>query len=275
MGFISFVSRNIEILSNSFRIYFTNFSKILLISAILNVLFFAIRELLGYILSPDTVISNIIVLWLTIFNFVLAYGAIVVATILVMDNRRINILFCFQVVWYRILTLILISTIYTGLLGILLGVLQLVTNSTMLIVGVLAYLIAFVFILNYFISVVEVNILEQYRGINVFKRAIVLVQGQWLEAFGFNFLRVLAWFGFSFAITLIIVLLITQIFPVINLSTRAIDSNIQIELKLLQLIVAILTQPLLYIAGVVWYHQTRLTRENVDVRTILTGKVEH
>ena len=159
MGFISFVSRNIEILSNSFRIYFTNFSKILLISAILNVLFFAIRELLGYILSPDTVISNIIVLWLTIFNFVLAYGAIVVATILVMDNRRINILFCFQVVWYRILTLILISTIYTGLLGILLGVLQLVTNSTMLIVGVLAYLIAFVFILNYFISVVEVNIL--------------------------------------------------------------------------------------------------------------------
>jgi len=271
MGFISFVSRNIEILSNSFRIYFTNFSKILLISAILNVLFFAIRELLGYILSPDTVISNIIVLWLTIFNFVLAYGAIVVATILVMDNRRINILFCFQVVWYRILTLILISTIYTGLLGILLGVLQLVTNSTMLIVGVLAYLIAFVFILNYFISVVEVNILEQYRGINVFKRAIVLVQGQWFEVFGFNFLRVLAWFGFSFAITLIIVLLITQIFPVINLSTRAIDSNIQIELKLLQLIVAILTQPLLYIAGVVWYHQTRLTRENVDVRTILTG----
>ena len=94
MGFISFVSRNIEILSNSFRIYFTNFSKILLISAILNILFFAIRELLGYILSPDTVISNIIVLWLTIFNFVLAYGAIVVATILVMDNRRINILFC-------------------------------------------------------------------------------------------------------------------------------------------------------------------------------------
>ena len=66
-------------------------------------------------------------------------------------------------------------------------------------------------------------------------------------------------------------LLITQIFPLINLSTRAIDSNIQIELKLLQLIVAILTQPLLYIAGVVWYHQTRLTRENVDVRTILIG----
>ena len=186
MGFLSFVSQNIEILSNSFRIYFSNFSRIVIFSAILNILFFIIRELLVYII-----------------------------------------------------------------LGF-------------------AYMITLIFIMNYLVSVIEVNILEQYRGINVFKRAISLVKDRWFEAFGFNFLRILAWFGFSFAITLIIILLTTQIFPLINLNTRAIDSNIQIELKLVQLVVTILTQPLFYIAGVVWYYQTRLTRENVDVRTILT-----
>ena len=94
MAFISFVSRNIEILSRSFKIYFSNFSRFVIISAILNILFFVIRELFGYIISPDTVISNIIVLWLTILNLMLAYGAIVIATVLVMNNRKINILFC-------------------------------------------------------------------------------------------------------------------------------------------------------------------------------------
>ena len=271
MDFISFVSRNIEILSRSFKIYFSNFSRFVIISAILNILFFVIRELFGYIISPDTVISNIIVLWLTMLNLMLAYGAIVIATVLVMNNRKINILFCFQVVWYRILTFILISAIYTGLMGALVVVLQLATNPTMLIFGASVYLITLVFIINYFTSVVEVNVLEEYKGINVFKRAFILVQGQWFEAFGFNFLRILAWFGFSFAITLFIILLVTQIFPLIDLNTRVIDSNIQIELKLLQLIVGVLTQPFLYIAGVVWYHQTRLTRENVDVIKILTG----
>ena len=88
MVFLSFVSRNIEILSNSFRIYFTNFSRIVIFSAILNIVFFIIRELLAYIISPDTVISNVIVLWLTIFNFVLAYGVIATSTALVMDNRN-------------------------------------------------------------------------------------------------------------------------------------------------------------------------------------------
>ena len=270
MGFLSFVSRNIEILSNSFRIYFANFSRIVIFSAILNIVFFIIRELLAYIISPDTVISNVIVLWLTIFNFVLAYGVIATSTALVMDNRKIDILFCFQRVWYRILTFVLISVIYTGLAGILFGILQVANNSMMLIIVGFAYMITLIFIMNYLVSVIEVNILEQYRGINVFKRAISLVKDSWFEAFGFNFLRILAWFGFSFAITLIIILLTTQIFPLINLSARAIDSNIQIELKLVQLVVAILTQPLFCIAGVVWYYQTRLTRENVDVRTILT-----
>ena len=187
-----------------------------------------------------------------------------------MDNRKIDILFCFQRVWYRILTFVLISLIYTGLAGILFGILQVANNSMMLIIVGFAYMITLIFIMNYLVSVIEVNILEQYRGINVFKRAISLVKDRWFEAFGFNFLRILAWFGFSFAITLIIILLTTQIFPLINLNTRAIDSNIQIELKLVQLVVAILTQPLFCIAGVVWYYQTRLTRENVDVRTILT-----
>ena len=271
MAFISFVFRNIEILSRSFRIYFSNFGRFVIISAIFNILFFVIRELFGYIISPDTVISNIIVLWITILNLMLVYGASAIATVLVMNNRKINILFCFQVVWYRIFTFILISAIYTGLIGTLVVVLHLATNPTMLIVGALVYIITLVFIINYFTFVVEVNVLEKYKGINVFKRAFILVQGQWVGAFGFNFLRILAWFGFSFAITLIILLLGTQISPLIDLNTRVIDSNIQIELKLLQLIVSILTQPFLYIAGVVWYHQTRLIRENVDVRTILTG----
>ena len=144
---------NIEILSNSFRIYFSNFSRIVIFSAILNILFFIIRELLVYIISSDTVISNIIVLWLTIFNFVLAYGAIVAATILVMDNRKIDILFCFQRVWYRILTFVLISAIYTGLAVILFGILQLANNSMILIFAGFAYMVALIFIMNYLVVI--------------------------------------------------------------------------------------------------------------------------
>ena len=146
MVFLSFVSRNIEILSNSFRIYFTNFSRIVIFSAILNIVFFIIRELLAYIISPDTVISNIIVLWLTIFNFVLAYGVIATSTALVMDNRKIDILFCFQRVWYRILTFVLISAIYTGLAVILFGILQLANNSMILILAGFAYMLSLIHI---------------------------------------------------------------------------------------------------------------------------------
>ena len=81
MVFLSFVSRNIEILSNSFRIYFTNFSRIVIFSAILNIVFFIIRELLAYIISPDTVISNIIVLWLTIFPDLSVFKVLVSVTV--------------------------------------------------------------------------------------------------------------------------------------------------------------------------------------------------
>ena len=90
-----------------------------------------------------------------------------------MDNRKIDILFCFQRVWYRILTFVLISAIYTGLAVILFGILQLANNSMILIFAGFAYMVALIFIMNYLVSVVEVNILEQYRGINVFKRCLL------------------------------------------------------------------------------------------------------
>lgn len=239
-----------ELLTESFAIYGKHIKRFLALVAIVQVPvgFLALITSGG---SAAFVIGALI----TAFASMGSFGATVYAVGQHYATGEVAIGPCYQRVWSRIVSLAVISAIFTAFLavGLLLAVL-------------VVPLIGMLVIMVYWAVAPQAIVMEGYKPVAALRRSYQLVQGNWLRVLGISTVVVLVLIGLG--------LVLAAPFAVVSSVVASEDATLlsQTFQFLSRLIVAVAVPPLAAIASTLIYYDLRVRKENYDL-TILSREM--
>lgn len=268
-----------DILGDTFSIYWRHFRKFILLVAIIQVPIVVI-ELLISLVAPDSDFALVGIIVIDVMASMLVYGAAIFAVGQHFLVEDISVERCYVRVVWRIVSVAIPALIVGALFAVLVwqaiglsGVATVETPETleteaalgvMLGLGIVfAITVALLIFTIYLVAIIPAIIVEGYRSTGAFGRGSELLQGSKLRVLGHLLVYAFVVIGLLFVLSI----------PSLVLGSAAASGEAQSFATsaigiVLNRIVSILIAPVTFIATTLLYYDLRVRKENYDIERL-------
>ena len=238
-----------DLLNESFAIYVKRFRSLVAVVAVVQVPV----GLLGLI-PAEGVASFVLLSAVSLIASVCVFGAVVFAVGQHYLVGEIGIRDCYRRVWWRLVSLLIITAILALLVG--LGALFVAVGAPPALT--LVYGVGLIVYVVFSSMAVQGTVVEGYRSVGALRRSFALVQGSWWRVFA----NLLVYF--LVATGMMIVLFLPFLLATSG-ATPGDTSVVAVGLRTLgSLIVGVAVPPVMFIAATLLYYDLRVRKEDYD-----------